>query len=79
MNLDFTGKVAIVTGGAMGIGEATARTLAGLGASVAILDVDGDGRAEECCRDRKEWSYLRVLSLQYKCRQRSVASHRCRS
>jgi NAD(P)-dependent dehydrogenase (short-subunit alcohol dehydrogenase family) len=42
MNLDFTGKVAIVTGGAMGIGEATARRLAGLGASVAILDVDRD-------------------------------------
>jgi NAD(P)-dependent dehydrogenase (short-subunit alcohol dehydrogenase family) len=42
MNLDFTGKVAIVTGGAMGIGEATARKLAALGASVAILDVDRD-------------------------------------
>jgi short chain dehydrogenase len=41
MNLDFTGK-AIVTGGAMGIGEATTRKLAGLEASVAILDVDGD-------------------------------------
>jgi NAD(P)-dependent dehydrogenase (short-subunit alcohol dehydrogenase family) len=40
MNPDFRGKVAIVTGGAMGIGEATARKLAGLGASVAILDVD---------------------------------------
>src|ERR1035438_5921986 len=42
MNLDFTGKVAVVTGGALGIGEATARKLAGLGASVAILDVDRD-------------------------------------
>ena len=42
MNLDFTGKVAIVTGGAMGIGEAAARKLAGLGASVAILDIDRD-------------------------------------
>jgi NAD(P)-dependent dehydrogenase (short-subunit alcohol dehydrogenase family) len=42
MNLDFTGKVAIVTGGAMGIGEATARKLARLGASVAILDIDRD-------------------------------------
>jgi NAD(P)-dependent dehydrogenase (short-subunit alcohol dehydrogenase family) len=40
MNLDFTGKIAIVTGGAMGIGEATARKLAGLGASVTILDID---------------------------------------
>lgn len=42
MNFDFKGKVAIVTGGAMGIGEATARKLAALGASVAILDVDCD-------------------------------------
>ena len=42
MNPDFRGKVAIVTGGAMGIGEATARKLADLGASVAILDVDRD-------------------------------------
>jgi NAD(P)-dependent dehydrogenase (short-subunit alcohol dehydrogenase family) len=42
MNLDFTGKVAVVTGGAMGIGESTARKLAQLGASVAIFDIDRD-------------------------------------
>lgn len=40
MNIDFTGKVAIVTGGAMGIGEATARKFAAAGAAVAILDRD---------------------------------------
>ena len=40
MNIDLTGKVAIVTGGAMGIGEASARKLASSGATVAILDVD---------------------------------------
>ena len=34
--LDFTGKVAIVTGGGTGIGYATARLLAELGASVVV-------------------------------------------
>jgi NAD(P)-dependent dehydrogenase (short-subunit alcohol dehydrogenase family) len=37
---EFDGKVAVVTGGAMGIGEAVAILLAERGASVAILDRD---------------------------------------
>ncbi len=53
MNLDFTGKVAIVTGGAMGIGEATARKLAGLGASVAILDIDRDAGPKSAAATEK--------------------------
>jgi NAD(P)-dependent dehydrogenase (short-subunit alcohol dehydrogenase family) len=37
------GKVAVVTGGAGGIGGAAARALAREGASVAVLDIDGAG------------------------------------
>jgi NAD(P)-dependent dehydrogenase (short-subunit alcohol dehydrogenase family) len=46
MNFDLKDKVAIVTGGAMGIGEAAARKLAAEGAAVAILDLDRDAAAK---------------------------------
>lgn len=45
MQVDLNNQTALVTGGAQGIGEAIARTLAQNGARVAILDLDGD-RAE---------------------------------
>lgn len=40
MSISFAGKTAVVTGGAMGIGAATATTLCQLGAAVAVLDRD---------------------------------------
>lgn len=42
VKIDFEGKVAVVTGGAMGIGAATAQTFGELGARVAVLDRDGE-------------------------------------
>jgi NAD(P)-dependent dehydrogenase (short-subunit alcohol dehydrogenase family) len=40
VEISFSGRVAVVTGGAMGIGAATAELLCELGACVAILDRD---------------------------------------
>jgi NAD(P)-dependent dehydrogenase (short-subunit alcohol dehydrogenase family) len=47
---DLEGQVAIVTGGAWGIGGATARRLARDGARVLIADLDGDGGEENVAR-----------------------------
>jgi NAD(P)-dependent dehydrogenase (short-subunit alcohol dehydrogenase family) len=41
--MDIKGHAAVVTGGASGLGAATARELARLGAKVALLDVNLDG------------------------------------
>src|SRR5918997_3707100 len=46
----FTDKVAIVTGAGSGIGRATATRLAGEGATVACLDLNGDAAEETAAK-----------------------------
>ena len=48
--MNIEGQAALVTGGASGLGEATARELARLGARVAVLDVNLE-RAQQVARD----------------------------
>ncbi len=43
--IDLTGKRAVITGAASGVGAATAATFARLGASVTVADIDGDAAA----------------------------------
>jgi NAD(P)-dependent dehydrogenase (short-subunit alcohol dehydrogenase family) len=51
--LDVRGRVAVVTGGASGIGQAVARLLATEGAVVHVVDLDGEG-AERTTRSLVE-------------------------
>ena len=48
--MDLTGKVAVVTGGAMGIGYAICEALAKQGASIMIADLKGAAAAAEKLR-----------------------------
>lgn len=60
---DFEGKVAIVTGGGSGIGEACAMTLAGGGAKVVVADFDdeaGQKVTDALWADGAEASFIKV-------------------
>ena len=45
MTYDFSGKVAVITGSAGGIGQAYTAALAAAGAAVVVADIDADGAA----------------------------------
>lgn len=48
--MDINGHAAIVTGGASGLGAATAKALADAGAKVAVLDLNADAAAQSAAR-----------------------------
>lgn len=51
---DLTGKVALVTGGAIGLGNEYVETLARKGCDVAIMDIDYEKAKEEAARIQAE-------------------------
>lgn len=59
---DFSGKLAVITGGASGMGREIARRLAAEGCDVAICDLSEDDMADTTARIREEASGVRVTS-----------------
>jgi 3-oxoacyl-[acyl-carrier protein] reductase len=68
MNLDFTGKTAIVTGAAHGFGRAISLAFATRGASVWACDVVADelGETERLCRAAGEKCTVRTVDVRDK-------------
>ena len=63
MSTDFDGLVAIVTGGASGIGAAVARRLSDDGARVAVLDLNPEQAAQGTVADNDDDEWMRVLNI----------------
>lgn len=61
MSYNISGKTAIVTGAASGIGRATAERLAEEGANVAVVDVDVEGGEETVARIEGDGGVARFI------------------
>jgi rhamnulose-1-phosphate aldolase/alcohol dehydrogenase len=60
---ELAGRIALVTGGASGIGRATSRRLAELGAHVVVADLNLDGAEAVASELREEHGARRALAL----------------
>lgn len=61
--IDLSGKIAVITGAARGIGKAIAETLARLGADVVIADIQAE-KAEATAKEIASATGRRVIALQ---------------
>ena len=59
---DFSGKLAVITGGASGMGRQIARQLAAKGCDVAICDLSDDHMADTTAQIREESVDIRITS-----------------
>ena len=79
LSRSIEGKVAVVTGAASGMGEATAKLFADEGARVAAIDINSEPLAPRCGGDRSRGQAGKGLdagSRRGRCDQRRLRGHR---